>query len=265
MSFVNFVFFISTILLVLFCFIRKQLNFFGCICAIIVLLISLLLGGYKAELMLLIFLFSAAVSSRVSDSARGRRNEIHEKEGPRDGIQVLVNTIPALLSLVLFFINRQYTFLIVFSATVSEACADTWASDIGMLSKKKPISVLSFKRIDTGLSGGVSFLGSCISVIIALLWSFLHCLIWGFNGILYSVILFVSSTLGVFFDSFLGALIQVKYFDEQGKMTEKKYAPDGSKRIIAHGLPFINNDCVNLFSGFFSFLLCFLLLKIIGE
>jgi uncharacterized membrane protein len=45
----------------------------------------------------------------------------------------------------------------------TEALADSVASDVGVLSKKDPISLCRFRPVPRGLSGGVSLLGTAAS------------------------------------------------------------------------------------------------------
>ena len=68
-----------------------------------------------------------------------------------------------------------------------------------------------------------------------------------FGGSLSDAAIIASSGfLGALLDSFLGATIQVKYRDKDGALTEE----DTGNR--ARGIPFIDNDAVNLISGLFS-------------
>ena len=68
-----------------------------------------------------------------------------------------------------------------------------------------------------------------------------------FGGSLSDAAIITSSGfLGALLDSFLGATIQVKYRDEDGALTEEA---TGDR---VRGIPFIDNDAVNLISGLFS-------------
>lgn len=47
-----------------------------------------------------------------------------------------------------------------FMVCLASSNSDTWASEIGSLSRKKPIYIRTFKRIERGTSGAISGLGT---------------------------------------------------------------------------------------------------------
>ena len=47
-----------------------------------------------------------------------------------------------------------------FLSSVSAANSDTWATEIGKLSKKKPVSIINFKITEAGYSGGITAIGT---------------------------------------------------------------------------------------------------------
>ncbi|MCK5040626.1 MAG: DUF92 domain-containing protein [Candidatus Aenigmarchaeota archaeon] len=58
------------------------------------------------------------------------------------------------------FTSALFNFPYIYLGSISAALADTMSSEIGMLSKKKPVSILNpGKKVSTGANGGVSGLG----------------------------------------------------------------------------------------------------------
>ena len=232
----------------------KQLTLSGVIAATIMGFLTLFLAGSSALMMYLFFLVSAAFISKASKKVRGVE-KIHKKGARRDYKQVLANGLLSLISIILYRLSTNELFLITFSATLAEACADTWGGDIGVLSKEDPVSILTFTRVEKGLSGGISLLG-CFA-------SLLACILYGifyystFNANLSGALLVVAAGFsGSLIDSLLGATIQIHYLDEKsGRLTERERDENGKERKAVRGIKFFDNDMVNFTSVLFSFLL----------
>ncbi|MDE5539835.1 MAG: DUF92 domain-containing protein, partial [Bacilli bacterium] len=133
---------------------------------------------------------------------------------------------------------------------MAESLADTLASDIGFLSSKPPINIITLKKSIPGLSGNISFLGLVSSFIGSLIISLIF-IAFHFN-ISYLVIILLSSFLGAVFDSLLGATIQVKYKCPKCKIITEKKEHCQTKTNYYQGLSFINNDVVNFLSNLFA-------------
>ncbi len=208
----------------------------------------LYLGGISAFCMLLFFFLTASILSKVI----GGHNTLEEKGSVRDTFQVLANGLPAFICLFFSVVtDNKAMFLIGFAAALAEAEADTFAGDIGILSHKDPVSIITFTKVPKGLSGGVTLLGLCGAMLGAILVATLFVGTYYLSLSMFSIIVF-SGFIGALFDSFLGAAIQVHYRDESGKLTECKYDKDGKLNKRVRGIPFINNDVVNLLSGLFA-------------
>jgi uncharacterized membrane protein len=163
---------------------------------------------------------------------------------------------------IIYYFNENPQWMIAFAVAIASANSDTWASEIGSLSRKDPIYILTFKRMEKGTSGAISLLGSLAalsgSMLIALLASVLFHL-----SILASMIVFAFGYFGNLFDTLIGAFYQQAFICPTcGIETEKKsHCQKATIRI--KGFAFIDNDMVNFLSGFIAVLLalvCFLLL-----
>lgn len=190
-----------------------------------------------------------------------------EKGAVRDGFQILANSLPALLCLVGFAITQSDLFLIAFAAGVAGAAADTWASEIGVLSPTPPRSILTGKILPKGKSGGITLLGTCASLcgagmIAAAYWvgfSLLQRQLISLKG---PIIILLSGTLDSVFDSLLGAGLQASFQCRVcGRLTEKSVHHQQSTELV-HGLRWFTNDWVNLVSGGLTVLLSLGLIKL---
>lgn len=217
---------------------RRMLDRSGIAAALIIGFIVFFIGGISGFVVFLFFFLSSSV---VTKACRGSG-----KGHPRTASQVVANGLPAALALLSYAaFSYPHGALVAFAAAVAEASADTWAGEIGQLSHKDPVSIVTFTRVPKGISGGVTVLGLSASVLSSLLIAILY--IGTFGGSLSDAAIITSSGfLGALLDSFLGATIQAKYRDEDGTLTEE--ATDDRVR----GIPFIDNDAVNLISGLFS-------------
>ena len=118
------------------------------------------------------------------------------------------------------------------------------ASELGVLSKGDPIDLCTMKKTPRGLSGGVSLLGLCSSLLGAAVIAAVYAI-----GKPWDISVPLQITLcgfaGALVDSIFGSLLQVKYrCPSCGALTEKKVHCDISG-IPEHGLTWVTNDTVN--------------------
>jgi len=97
-------------------------------------------------------------------------------------------------------------------ATLCAAFCDTLSSEIGSLSKKKPVLITTLKTVDVGVDGGVTlvgFAGAILGAIITLVFFW----IFNYNSTALLIIV-VCGLLGTIIDSIIGATLQRKgYLD----------------------------------------------------
>lgn len=234
---------------------KRQLNLSGVIAAVVMGMAATLMGGFTSLSLYLFFLISAAVIGKLSKKIRGLER-IHKKGGRRDAVQVLANGGAALAAMLIHAFDSSPVYLAVFTACLAEACSDTWASEIGVLSKSEPVSILTFTKVPKGLSGGVSLLGTCSAMLSSILYGiFAFSCYDGINLSLVMVVIF-SSFAGVMTDSVLGATLQAHFYDEKEDIiTEHSRDREGNALKLVRGLRFMDNDMVNLTSNIITFLL----------
>jgi uncharacterized protein (TIGR00297 family) len=144
--------------------------------------------------------------------------------------------------------------LAAFATSFAAANADTWASEIGVLYRKLPRSILTWKELPTGASGGVTTLGFLASAagaaFIGLLFAASYAglsdvrMDWG----LVVLIATLGGLLGSIVDSVLGAALQAQYTCVvTGAYTERSHT-DGLPNILVKGLRWFTNDAVNFAS-----------------
>lgn len=193
-------------------------------------------------------------------------------EGPRSHIQVFANSIVATLLIVLHMAARSNVstrcwskdhLIVGIVAQYAAVTADTWSSELGILSTSNPILITTLRPCPKGTNGGVSPLGLGVAVaagayIGVLAMVFLPvCPNWTVAGRLG----FVGFTAGLglygsVLDSLLGALFQKSVVNEKGLIIEAEgggalelslEAAEREKvKVISGGLNLLTNNQVNL-------------------
>ncbi len=163
---------------------------------------------------------------------------------------------------------------------LASANADTWATELGVLSTTAPRLITNPRRtVEAGTSGGITVTGTLAAAIGALVIGLAYLIVWLLTLVLsgqittlttsgtVSMVLFntASTTLitslgllvsaiigglaGSLLDSLLGATLQVMYYsDQRNKPTERKIERNGSSNRYVRGWRWMNNDWVNFIS-----------------
>lgn len=228
-------------------------------------------AGWIAGLLLIAFFASSSRLSKFKAQTRSKRDatRLFDKGGRRDIWQVLANGGVATTCAVAAGLltpspetmfpgsdagSALYAALLGALATAN---ADTWATELGVLSRSQPRLITTFRPVQRGVSGGVSGSGSAAALagaaFIALIATSAHtvrAIVMGqpVTASLWAVcaIVTVAGVLGSFADSLLGATLQAMYRDSETKQpTEKAVSPGGARNALLRGLPWLNNDWVN--------------------
>ena len=113
----------------------------------------------------------------------------------------------------------------------------------------KTYNILNLKPIQQGVSGGISLIGSFGALIGAIIIALSGCYWFSENFLLYFLIVIIAGIFGSFFDSILGATIQVQFeCNNCSKITEKnKHCGQSTKAV--RGFNWITNDVVNILAA----------------
>lgn len=208
---------------------KKSLSTDGAIAAFIVGIIIFSHPDITWSLILIGFYLSGSILTKIGAQWKKKYEESYIEGGQRNSIQVLANGLTgAVLSLVhrslihdynqCKSINSNVLHWILFTGYLAHfACCngDTWASEIGILSKNQPILITSLKKVPRGTNGGISILGlfasimgGCFLGVIAALSLVVsnNCNFRYYHGILIIFIGGVAGITGSLIDSILGIL-----------------------------------------------------------
>jgi uncharacterized protein (TIGR00297 family) len=225
---------------------------------------------------LLIFFLSSSIVSKWKMEQKLSVSIEFSKDSKRDSLQVISNSLPAILFGILFIFVDFFPMIMrtneislfisspwLFAAFTSLAThnADTWMTEIGIINNKTPRLITSLKRsVPKGTSGGVTMLGTFAGIIGSLIISTMYVLSaiivsetsW-LTLIILFIILTIAGVIGGLIDSLEGATIQGLFYCKYClKETEKQIHKCGNETVFHRGYRIITNDVVNITSAFIS-------------
>ncbi len=204
--------------------------------------------GFDLEGLVLLgaFFGSSTFFSRFKKARKKFLDEKVAKTDARDAWQVLAN---GGIAAVLAFFQADMLFVVCLAA----ANADTWASEIGSLSKNPRL--ITGKKVEAGTSGAVSLLGTFCSLLGALFIALFGSYFFGTSWWMVTLLGFSGSL----FDTLLGWVVQVQYECKRcGKQTEKE-THCGEKTVHLKGISWMNNDVVNVSAIFLAVVVAYFL------
>lgn len=206
--------------------------------------------GFKGYGLLLIGLFfvTSSLWSKYNRKQKEKITDMHEKGSQRDMVQVFANGgVPALIGILAYVFPADF-WIYGFIASIAVANSDTWASEIGSLSKKRPFSIMKMETVEAGTSGAISLLGTLAAVAGAALISVVSSFLWSNIHLTQVFFLTAMGVAGCFTDTLLGETVQSVYRCKVcGKHVEKREHCHQSTQLVK-GNKLVNNDVVNISS-----------------
>lgn len=233
---------------------RASLTGSGVIGAVLVGTVVFAFGGLAwAAVMVAFFVFSSALS-KVGKSRKTRLSEVVEKGSRRDLGQVLANGgVAALLALMAGIVSPAAVFP-AFLGAMAAATADTWSTEIGVLSPESPRSIRTGRVVPPGTSGGVTGLGLLAALagglmigIVAVLAKLVAPEIANVSAAGLLGVAVVAALAGSLADSLFGATVQCVYRCPRCALdTEQRMHRCGELTVPIRGVRFVDNDLVNV-------------------
>jgi len=227
---------------------KKWLTISGAVAACWVALLLLITGGLKAFIVPGIFLISGSLLSKLN-------KEQKEKEG-RNAIQVFANGIIGVLFMISYSLAHEKIYLITAIISFCISMSDSCSSETGVYCKGRTYDILSLKKMQPGLSGGISLQGTLAGLAGAIIISLVGTYVYHLSFSLFCLITLAGFT-GMLTDSILGSWLQVKY-NTLNNILAETYEPGAIK---AKGLTWCDNNAVNLLSNIIITWLFFYILK----
>jgi uncharacterized protein (TIGR00297 family) len=208
------------------------------------------LGGLRWAALLLLFFVTSSGLSHLSGRRKAALAEKFAKGSRRDWAQVAANGgLGALLVVAHTFWPEQNWAWIAYAGAMAAVNADTWATELGVLSKTPPRLVTTWRPVERGTSGGVSLAGTLAalggSLVIGLAAGWLR----PATGVFATCLAVSLGGLGgALFDSWLGATRQAIYFCPICQKETERHPQHtcGAQTTRLRGWVWLNNDLVNL-------------------
>jgi uncharacterized protein (TIGR00297 family) len=221
----------------------RSLSDGGAVAAAIVGTIAIA-AGWTWGLLLSSFFVTASALSRVGAQRKAELvGSTTQKGGERDATQVLSNGALFAVSALGYLLFPSPIWYATGIGALAASTADTWATEVGTLSGREPISVVSGRKVPAGTSGGITMIGSIAGAAGALF-------IAAGAALAQWPVPFAAVALGgmagALADSFLGATVQARrWCDACAKPTERLVHGCGGATRHAGGLAGLDNDAVN--------------------
>ena len=234
---------------------RGSLSASGWLGAILTGTLTFGCGGLAWGVTLVAFFISSSALSHFRQPVKQRlAGEKFEKGARRDLLQTLANGgAGAALALIYRLSGEPPALLACFCGVMATVTADTWATELGVLSRNPPRLVTTGQRVAPGTSGGVSTYGLAASLAGALMIggtaSVLSALERGAWLLALVPVAGLAGLVGSFVDSLFGATVQAIYRTPDGGETERRFGPDGQPNARLRGWRSMNNDLVNFLSS----------------
>ena len=236
----------------------NALSWSGALGMIIVGTIVFGLGDLIFAVPLIFFFVSSSLISLITTPSKRQAMITFDKTGPRDIWQVLANGGVGAVCVILYFITGEFIWFFPYLAALCEATSDTWATELGTLSKRYPVSITTLRRVEPGRSGGVTVIGTLAAVA-----GSLATMLSGYSAMAtdsslqqfqfkFWLAVVNAGFAGAILDSMMGGSIQAIYrCNVCERITEKKLHC-GQPTDHISGWRFINNDMVNFASTLFA-------------
>ncbi len=230
---------------------RRALTRSGWLGAVLTGTLTFGFGGWAWGLTLIAFFVTSSLLSQFRQAEKQQLADAKfEKGGPRDLGQALANGgAGALLALCYGLIGGPPALLALFAGIMATVTADTWATELGVLSPQQPRLITTWRPVAPGTSGGITAHGTLAAAGGAL-----------FIGLVLPLVAFaergawlpwllpaalIGGLAGSLCDSLLGATVQALYRAPDGSVTERRSGHTGVPNALLRGWRWMTNDVVN--------------------
>lgn len=226
--------------------------------------------------LLVVFYLTSSKATKYKEEIKSKKTKTpgsdHEATEltQRTHVQVLANSaVATTLIIVSLFVTDPVLDDMLKAGVVGQYCAviaDTWSSELGILSKSSPFLITTLQRVPPGTNGGVTLFGLVAGTTGSALISFVSMFTFKENRVGKFVFFTLIGLLGTLVDSMLGALFQRSVVDKDDGLVLE---PLGGARVdegvlqemeghiqVVSGEDMFSNNDVNIVMSVFTTMWC---------
>ena len=242
-------FYIGLVLAMGMAFVSYKLHFLnasGSVSTFILAALVFGIGGWIWTIPILLFFILSSLLSKMGKKTKHQFSLMFEKSSCRDAGQVMANGgIAGSMVIGSVLLPHPFWFLGYLSA-LAAVTADTWATELGVFSPVRPISIKTWKSVAPGTSGGITIAGTLAGLTGAFLIGISGVFLKQSFSLKTAGWIAMAGVLGSLVDSLLGATVQAQYqCPDCQKITERQLHCNGEITRQVSGLSWMNNDWVN--------------------
>lgn len=236
-------------------YLKGKLTISGAIAAFILGFIVLGYGHPLFYVLMMSFLFSSLLINKVIIQFIPNIKPSFKDHEARSWVNVVANGSLLGVASMWYYFEPSIWVLCFGIISMAAATSDTWASEIGSLSYETPWTLIKRKNIQSGLSGGVTWLGLGASLVGSMFITFVSLPIlisytgWSTLTFIILVLLTLAGVAGSIVDSILGELFQAKFETASHELVEIMHQ---SSDILVSGVAWMDNHMVNFLSNFIT-------------
>ena len=166
--------------------------------------------GYAGVAMITVFFILATGATSWGMSVKQRLGLAEHNKGKRTAGQVIANAgVATTLSiLAMFFDTKADLFVLMITAAIASATADTLSSEMGNIYGKNFYNIITFKKDTRGLNGVISIEGTIIGILGSAGIAAVYGCFFGISSRFLLII--IAGTIGNLSDSVFGATLERK-------------------------------------------------------
>lgn len=229
----------------------RILDLYGTLLAAAIGGVVYLTVGRAGIILLTVFVVVAGIFTKLGYDRKSLVGAAEPRKGLRGWRNVMGNGLVAAAAAIVYGLTPQHSEVILsgYIGAIAAVFADTMATEIGLLQRRRPVLIIGLKRVEPGMPGGVTLLGYLGALFSSLILIIAYLFFGGSNPLAPHIVglaVISASLIGTTVDSVIGQLLQGIYRCKTcGKITELN-THCGRQAQLVKGYRLMDNHAVNI-------------------